>query len=110
MSTHTTLISCATFALFLNLCSLAARADTMTLLVLIQFDKAADEGKLLESIRSISLRNCLVANALSLGLDHIIATIQCDCNFVRTPGSEAIERIGQLENVKQATTFSVLRP
>ena len=99
----------AAFTLMSGLYTLVARADTMTLRILIQLEKAADADVMLGKVRSISLSNCLVANATSLASDEIIARIQCD-DLLKDAGSKALADIGRLENIKQATTFSVSRP
>jgi len=92
-----------------SFCTWSARADTMTLLILIQLEKSVDAAAAVGKVKSISLGNCLVATAVSLGSDQIIARIQCD-DLLKDAGSKALADIGRLENVKQATTFSVSKP
>jgi hypothetical protein len=109
MTKYKTLKACMAFALMSSFCTLVARADTMTLFILIQLDKPVDEEAVLGKVRSISLGNCLVANAVSLGSDQIVARIQCD-DLLKDAGPKALADIGRLENVKQATMFSVSKP
>ena len=109
MQISSTLKTGAAIAILVSILPLSLRAETMTLSILIQLDTAAGDGTIVERVRSISLTNCLVANAVSLSSDQIVAVIQCD-DGIKNAGSTALERIGQLQNVKQATTFSVSKP
>ena len=97
------------FTLMSSLYTLVARADTMTLRILIQLEKAADADVMLSKVRSISLSDCLVANVTSLASDEIIARIQCD-DLLKDASSKALTDIARLQNIRQATTFSVSRP
>jgi hypothetical protein len=109
MTKYKTLRACVAFMLMGSFCTSVARADTMTLLILIQLEKSVPDEAVLGKLRSISLGNCLVGNAVSLGSDQIIARIQCD-DLLKDAGSKALADIVRLENIKQATTFSVSRP
>ena len=104
-----TLGACVAFTSVVSFCTLAARADTTTLYILIQLDKAANSEAALEGVTSISLGNCLVASAKSLSVDQIVATIQCD-DLLKDSASKALIDIGRLKDVKQAMVFSVSRP
>jgi|SRR5262245_770710 len=109
MTKHQILSACAAVMLTSSLCTWSAQADTSTHLILIQLEKSAEAAAMVSKVRSISLGNCLVANAVSLGSDQVVARIQCD-DLLKDAGSKALADIGRLENVKQATTFSVSRP
>jgi hypothetical protein len=106
MLSHKKAITGAVFALMVGLYPLAARAEILSFLILVEVDKPDGSTEMLDNFRGISSPNCKVASADWVGFGRIVVGMQCDQSL---DPSVALQRIGGVEGIQRATIFSVFK-